>query len=73
MEWISVNDRLPDYNIPVLVFLVGSTKGRKFPAVLKRVEEDDHDWVTADDDSELSPAFDVVCWQPIETPSNLPG
>ena len=37
------------------------TKGKRF-AVLKGVNEDDHNWQTVDDGSELSHDWDVIAW-----------
>ena len=59
-------DRRPDdtpiVDRPVLAIVQHwYTKCKRF-AVLKSVNEDDHNWQTVDDGSELSHDWDVIAW-----------
>jgi hypothetical protein len=55
-------NELPDIGRNVLVIVQHwHTKGKRF-AVLKAVDEDDHNWQTVDDGSELSHDWNVIAW-----------
>jgi hypothetical protein len=70
-KWVSVNEN-PPLNKPVLVAMKWFSKPDDIVyAVLKYVEEDDHDWVTADDESEISHALYPVAWKRIEPIDNI--
>lgn len=58
---IKTSERLPDYGKPVFVMMEWES-GKKVGAYLKRVDEDDCDWRTVDDDSEISYSLNVIEW-----------
>lgn len=55
--------KLPRFNEHVLAVLRHCTTKDEISAVLYSVDEDDCDWRTADDHSELSYDWDVVSWE----------
>lgn len=64
--WIPIADSLPPIDIPVLVVMRWFTKVEFIYAVLKyKDDEDDHNWVTADDETEISSSLFVIAWQHI--------
>lgn len=69
-EWISVKDHLPEINEPVIAFIKWQS-GKPVVAVIKRVKEDDCEWRTVDDNSELSYYLDVTHWMPLPDTSKL--
>ena len=66
-EWREIQysheDTLPEIGKPVLCHITYDGGGEPTYAVLKRVDEDDCNWRTADDDSELSHWVNVTHWQ----------
>ena len=61
MSWIKVSDNKPDFGISVFVILEW-TSGKRLFAVLTRVKEDDCEWRTVDDGSEISYSLTVIKW-----------
>jgi hypothetical protein len=60
---------LPSDGLPVLAIIQHwYTKGCRY-VMVKHVTTDDHDWVIADDDSELSRDWDVVCFAYLSDPN----
>lgn len=68
-NWTIVNyknkDTLPKTDDIVLAILQGCETKRLIPITLKKVDESDCEWRTADDNSEISYAFDVIKWMAI--------
>ncbi len=60
--WVSVKDKEPPFNTVIKCKLQHwNTKGIQEYDMI-RVKEDDHEWVTADDHSELDYNWNVVEW-----------
>lgn len=63
--WISVKDKMPELGEKVLIELQHwNTKGFRYYEC-KRVDEDDCDWRTVDDNSEISYDWNVLRWMPL--------
>ena len=56
-------DYPPEYNKVVLAVLKGCETGKEVEYEMIYVNEDDCCWRTADDNSELSYAWDVIKWK----------
>lgn len=67
-KWISVKDKLPKTGKIVWCALQHwYTKNYRY-AELKKVNEDDCEWRTADDNSEIANEWNVTHWQPLPEP-----
>ena len=67
-EWILADERLPDKNGKYLVYCVGNmelTKDREELSIMGFNQKTKGGWFA------LSPLFKVVCWQPIQPPSEV--
>jgi Protein of unknown function (DUF551). len=64
-QWVSVKERLPEVGVDVIATLEHWESKNKRRAALKRVKEDDCDWRTSDDNSEISYSFNVTHWMPL--------
>lgn len=62
-KWISWRERYPELNKPVLCQVRHFGSGRVQEAWLIHVDEDDCDWRTSDDHSEISYDWDVLYWR----------
>lgn len=58
-------DNLPEHGAVVRAIVHNHSTGTNVEVVLRRVDEDDLDWRTADDGSELSYDCSVVSWRRI--------
>lgn len=61
--WVDVRKRLPKVNVAVLCKLRHFKKNEYQEALLKKVNEGDCDWRTADDNSEINYDWNVVSWK----------
>ncbi len=58
---VPVNERLPEIGVDVFVNMEWQS-GKQIKAGLKKVKEDDCDWRTSDDNSEISYSLTVKTW-----------
>lgn len=69
MDWQDIKvvdgkyDNPPEYNRVVLAVLKGCDTGKEVEYEMIHVDESDCSWRTADDNSELSYAWDVIKWK----------
>lgn len=65
-DWISIKEKEPPINVPVKCKLQHWFTGSVLEYEMVRVDGEDHNWVTADDSSELDFNWNVIEW--LETP-----
>jgi hypothetical protein len=62
-DWVSVKDRLPVTNSVVLCRVERDSSKKIFYYVLRKVKEDDCDWRTVDDNSEITYFVTITHWK----------
>ncbi len=70
-EWISVEDRLPDFDVPVLCCFEHYHVKTPRLDVLIRIDDDDREWLVWDLGDflpELSMDYNVTHWMPLPKP-----
>jgi len=65
-QWVSVEERLPERDIEVLVILKGCSTGKIIQRTANIVNADDHNWES--DGYEIANCWDVTHWQPLPNP-----
>jgi hypothetical protein len=66
LQWISVEERLPENGSKCLAYLLSTSKEYWKIVVLRKVGEPDNDWRL--DGRELANSWDVTHWMPLPEP-----